>query len=151
MAIKKQLGPLVILYVAASFFSVAHSSEGCPIEFREHRQQQTRSEALLDSVPSVLEQCALGPRLASIQNPRILRNFNLSFDEQNFFCGFGTQDVWRIATMETSMAEFESLNNYLSNMSEKMNEMIQTSEIPLPWTSRTIPTSKAYKHIFGAN
>ena len=133
--------------------SIVHA-EGCPIEFREHRYELSRADMLLDRIPSVLENCALGDRLASIQNPRILqdlKSFDFNIEDEDFFCGFGTDDIWQIATHETSAAETRNLNEYLQHLNNEMIDMVESHDIPLPWTSRTMPASDVYRHIFGSD
>lgn len=137
------------------FIPIPHATaDGCPIEFRVERQMASVTDNMLDMVPSVMEGCALSNRITNVRNLNVLKKAKswVNIPSKDFFCGFGTNEAWGfVAQQSTTAAEHSNFNSYVNGILNETNSMIESRAIPLPWTSRRMPLTDAYKHIFGDN
>lgn len=105
------LSVMLALPVSASDFPVE-----CEIDQREKAEAKFERYAL-GTVNSVLDACAFGDRIASAAQGILNDVFNRitsmipDFADQDFFCGWGTSDIWDIANEGTT---FEGSSNYRS-------------------------------------
>ena len=104
--------------VAADVGSFPTSS--CSVESPEQKHKDKYNEFALGELASVLDSCAFGDRLNDIVSGALSSLFSrldsINFSDSNFFCGFGTQDVWRIATTGTSAEGTRNFNRWRRQM-----------------------------------
>lgn len=144
-----------VLFLTLIFSPLSFAAtEGCPLEFRVQRQMTAVGNNMLDMVPSVMEGCALSERITRVRNSNVLKKAKswVNIPNKDFFCGFGTEEAWGFITQQdTSDEDYESLNDYVNGIINETHSMIEGRSIPLPWTSRRMPATEAYRHIFGGS
>lgn len=124
----------------------ASSPESCSFQERSERTIREFADKMLDVIPSALESCALGNQIPSSGGGGSSSSIFMGGDD--FFCGFGAQDVWEVAQRETLVSEKETLNRYLNRVNDHFKNGDSKQEILIPGTSTSLPESKIFKHIY---
>lgn len=92
----------IVVSVCSVLPSAVHAQEAEESSWVQRHKEKFERYAI-DAVPSVVEDCAFGARIESIAQGAlsgILGKIQdaIDFTDENFFCGFGTDDIWRDAT-----------------------------------------------------
>lgn len=94
--------------VTLLMFAPAHANDvsddfpsSCEVESSGDRHQEKYERFSLGTLHSMADSCAFGDRIQSMINGAMSEIFGalsdmLDFADQDFFCGFGTDDVWGI-------------------------------------------------------
>lgn len=74
----------------------------------------------------------------------------IDIPDEEFFCGFGSNDVLDIAAREMTDRESQSFERHVNHIYDALTERGSEYdyEIPIPGTSYQLRSSKAFKHIF---
>ncbi len=93
----------------------------CEVEDSGQRHQEKYERFALGTLHSMADSCAFGDRIQSMINGAMSEIFGalsdmLDFSDQDFFCGFGTDDVWGIATEGTFADGSANFNHFRNQM-----------------------------------
>lgn len=141
--IKRGLAITFLLSIAAP--SIA--AESCSFEEREDRTMQVYADRLLDRVPSMIQNCAMGGAGGIFSPTNDIERW-LEIPDTEFFCGFGANDAWEAASREMNVKEARSLEHHVNIIYRSLEDGTIDYEIPIPGTSYQLRSSKAFRHIF---
>ena len=132
--------------------SVTAQAETCEIGDYESRWHHRLEHKLgTETIPSMLDDCAMMDRINESVGSLTRRVFELIVPQpgdMDFFCGFGSDDVFHEVTRQTDLAETETVNAYVTNIGKSIEEFVEHGDIPIPGTDKSVKASKAYERIF---
>lgn len=139
---------LSLFFISALVSLPVLSDDACSFEERNSRAQAF-ADRMLDEVPSMIESCAMGSFGGIISSTNDLSRW-IDIPDAEFFCGFGSDDVWEVAAREMDVEETQSFERHVNHIYESLTERGSDYDydIPIPDTSYQLRSSKAFKHIF---
>lgn len=154
---------LKIIFAAlfiATFSTTSAASDfpaSCSIDAEEEHERHQRkfNEYALGELSSVLDSCAFGDRLNNMVSGAMSSIFSklnkLNFKDKDFFCGFGTRDVWQSATSGTSAEGTANFNAWRQQQVTRARQ--ESGDYTQPWrrpgqSVRPVPDN-IFQEIFG--
>lgn len=87
----------------------------------QERHKEKYERFALGTLHSMADSCAFGERIQSMIDGAMSEIFGslsdlLDFADEDFFCGFGTRDVWQVGTEGTGAEGTSSFRHYRNSM-----------------------------------
>lgn len=141
---------LMLSLLLASFVTNAQDGDfptgECVITVQD--QESRWYDRALDVVPDIIDECALGPINQGISRSVGRMISKIDLPDVDFFCGWGTKDVWQEVTKDTPYEEFRNFEQYVNKINTDLRNRRDPRQIPIPGVSSRLPDSSVYKHIF---